>query len=378
MEKVQVLSVKPICTEKDDGIYSSSHSITTTSDSDVKRINPMNEILYPSKNIPHSNDIVAVRNISNYASSRKDKSNLSFKNAFSRASIKNQVVLSNGDKYNSSKNGLLLSSNCFGRSDVNRTSYNERINSGLNLQQSSVRGKKIANEASEDFVYLTANSVIGRGLYRSNSSLEIEHDTQHETAPVTQYFRREYGSHGSINISSTQQDALKAVFQNFQQNSQVHSTTDSTSPKVRSKISRLWERDRPSILKKLLPNKGLDPKEDKIEVSSDYCSNSTDVIGNCNTKVVNMDLENSKENITLPKLIRRPAIAHYDCRSLAAQMNPSRLKALLADRSNTTTGASAAAMADSSSQSISGQSSSEDLCSLTENRASRCNHMVST
>lgn len=391
MEKVQVISVKPICTSNEENLYTSCQleSKPVISEGDKTDNAKISHQKNPSFAYRGSVTGRTTNLNGDNQAFRKDHCNASFKNAISR-SYKEKAPKSIDEKFSSSKGGFSFpaSSNCFGRSDF-RASYNERLRPGhTSLQQFTdyKKEKKLDSEAGGDFVYLTGNAVAGSGLYKSNSSLELDHEPATEISTGTNHLKREYGSHGSINVAAVQQESLYSVLQSYQQDpkqEEVEQLTD-TSPKVLSKIHRLWDKDKPSIFKKFLPSKSGDTnfKSEKIgDTNSEINSNlGGTVISNSNAKSSELMESDNKEEMSSTKLSRRrSAIAHYDCQSLASQLSPERLKSLLADRSNTTTGASAAAMAESSGlQNSAVHSSSEELANDDHDyNDGRSNHLVS-
>ncbi|XP_032666110.1 signal-induced proliferation-associated 1-like protein 1 isoform X3 [Odontomachus brunneus] len=179
-------------------------------------------------------------------------------------------------------------------------------------------------------------SRVGRGLalHRSNSSLELPHSPDPASRVPETPLRREYGSHGSIDVvaqSVTAGENFFAMLQDFRPPEQrgtiagdylrrVHQdvgqpldvdevcgpTGAGSSPKLRLKLNRLWGSKPPRAME-------------------ETCTNS----------VVSADVEERH---------RRRAFAHYDCQSLTANLGyAAKLRGiLLARRRNTATGASAA------------------------------------
>ncbi|XP_076173830.1 signal-induced proliferation-associated 1-like protein 2 isoform X2 [Ptiloglossa arizonensis] len=179
------------------------------------------------------------------------------------------------------------------------------------------------------------NSRVGRGLalHRSNSSLELPHSPDPASRVPEAPLRREYGSHGSIDVvaqSVTVGENLFAMLQDLrpsssdQRNSvgvdylrrvpdgqtvdadEVCGPTGGSSPKLRLKLNRLWGAKPPRAMEE-----------------------------SCGSPVVSADVEERH---------RRRAFAHYDCQSLTANLGyAAKLRGiLLARRRNTATGASAA------------------------------------
>ncbi|XP_028982373.1 signal-induced proliferation-associated 1-like protein 2 [Diachasma alloeum] len=182
----------------------------------------------------------------------------------------------------------------------------------------------------------------GLTLHRSNSSLELPHSPERTGRAVdAQPLRREYGSHGSIDVvggqcnSASGGDNLFAMLQDFRSGrtsadrlyghhhsdnptgmvstDEVCGPTSSSSPKLRLKLNRLWG--------------------GKESVSGGMSSLSTP--SSTPSTVVPGDLEERH---------RRRAFLHYDCQSLTANLGyAAKLRGiLLARRRNTATGASAA------------------------------------
>ncbi|XP_066594298.1 signal-induced proliferation-associated 1-like protein 1 [Prorops nasuta] len=171
----------------------------------------------------------------------------------------------------------------------------------------------------------------GLALHRSNSSLELPHSPDPACRIPETPLRREYGSHGSIDVvaqSVSAGDNLFAMLQDFRsteerspvsseysrrvQDSQspdvdeVCGPTGNSSPKLRLKFNRLW---------------GGKPPRGGEE--------------SCSSPMISADVEERH---------RRRAFAHYDCQSLTANLGyAAKLRGiLLARRRNTATGASAA------------------------------------
>lgn len=390
MEKVKVISLKPIPSGKEECAYSLCQTDTNVAATEINNVEHCKLSEQKKPSINHRGSKVSSNILSingGNSSSRRNASNSSFKNITPWSSGKDQET--SEERTNHYKGGFsfpVSSTNCFGRSDF-RASYNEKIKSGpSSLQHFSgyKKEKKVDQEAGGDFVYLTGNAVIGSGLYKSNSSLELDLETAEETSIGTQFLKREYGSQGSINVASTvHQESLYSVLQNYNQDSKEDSeqAIEPTSPKVRSKIHRLWEKDKSSIFKKFLPSKGVDTKSEKVESNSESSSIlGGTVISNSNAKASTEIMESdNKEDLILTKPQRRAAIAHYDCHSLAAQLSSTKLKSILADRSNTTTGASAAALAESPSVQNSAIHSSAEELSIEDidHGDGRSNHLVS-
>ncbi|XP_043482719.1 signal-induced proliferation-associated 1-like protein 2 isoform X2 [Leptopilina heterotoma] len=174
-------------------------------------------------------------------------------------------------------------------------------------------------------------SRVGRGLalHRSNSSLELPHSPDPASRIPETPLRREYGSHGSIDVvaqSVSVGDNLFSMLQDFRPPEQRSPSSDfmrrvqdvqspdadevcgptGNSPKLRLKLNRLW---------------GGKPPRGSEET--------------CTSPVISADVEERH---------RRRAFAHYDCQSFTANLGyAAKLRGiLLARRRNTATGASAA------------------------------------
>lgn len=160
-------------------------------------------------------------------------------------------------------------------------------------------------------------------MYRSNSSLDLIYSEQ----PSGNGLRREYGSHGSIDVIGGASDRVPAMVHNYSGTSVSDKTPGlsrverlaeviagdhadgpppraSASPKPRLKLNKLWGGAAPALSRQPL---------DDISLSSEA---------------------------------KRRQFAHYDCQSLMANLSyvAESRGALLSRRRNTTTGASAASL----------------------------------
>ncbi|KAK8750904.1 hypothetical protein OTU49_015051, partial [Cherax quadricarinatus] len=243
----------------------------------------------------------------------------------------------------------------FGPADL-RASYNERQRSGpASLQPLRATGIRAGQDVGGGFVFIRGSG----GLYRSNSSLDLDHDTEEQ--PPASPLRREYGSHGSINVASAPPETLYSILRELKPNEPIKcaststdnvagslvSEAEATSPKVRSKFQKLWDKDKPSIFKKLRSSKSTESKADSKSDINSESSVSSNVTKSCKSGETNGDSDSRSEELPVSVPTRRSAFAHYDCRSLATQFNIGHMRSLLTERANTTTGASAAAMAGS-------------------------------
>ncbi|KYB27859.1 Signal-induced proliferation-associated 1-like protein 2 [Tribolium castaneum] len=205
---------------------------------------------------------------------------------------------------------------------LSRSSFNDR-------HQSSTRRHHLAPEQ----------------LYRSNSSLELLDHNGRPSNPSTPTLKREYGSHGSIDVIDRPPavgESFFAMLQDYQpavlgaiaadQRSpgpaeylrgkvDVESVEDvPSSPKSRVKLSRFWSNGQVNV-----KNQRQAMDDSMVNTSSSSCS----VI--CSAEA--------------EEIARRRAFSHYDCQSLTTNLNyTARLRRILAKRRNTTTGASAASM----------------------------------
>ncbi|KAG7161421.1 Signal-induced proliferation-associated 1-like protein 2-like 2 [Homarus americanus] len=257
----------------------------------------------------------------------------------------------------------------FGPADL-RASYNERLRSGPASLQPLGRGSGVRSgqDVGGGFVYMRGMG----GLYRSNSSLDLDHDVEEQ--PPASPLRREYGSHGSINVASAPPETLYSILRGLKPIEPIKcastssdnvagslaSEAEATSPKVRSKFQKLWDKDKPSIFKKLRSSKSTETKADsKLDINSES-SAPTGMTKSCKSGEQNGDADSRSEEPPNSVPTRRSAFAHYDCRSLATQFNMGHMRLLLTERANTTTGASAAAMAGSAPSGVH-HDSTEDL-----------------
>ncbi|XP_046611534.1 signal-induced proliferation-associated 1-like protein 1 isoform X1 [Neodiprion virginianus] len=181
-------------------------------------------------------------------------------------------------------------------------------------------------------------SRVGRSLalHRSNSSLELPHSPDPASRVPDTPLRREYGSHGSIDVVAQSvpvgENFFAAMLQDFRSPDQRSPSSNAellrrlqdgqspdtdevcgptgSSPKLRLKLNRFWSGK---------PPRGVDQEQ---------CQNPA-------SPSVSADVEERH---------RRRAFAHYDCQSLTANLGyAAKLRGiLLARRRNTATGASAA------------------------------------
>lgn len=268
----------------------------------------------------------------------------------------------------------------------NQNVLRARVGAGLALTRSSVNerhlvhGRSITTPNTRHYPSMTPNP---ENLYRSNSSLELLHEqngsgsgsnsSHHESTVVqtsnggTTTLRREYGSHGSIDVISSDRppttgESFFAMLQDYRpavlgvigtdqrspgpaeylkgkvpadhpSNSAVEDQTDKGSPKLRMKLQRLWGPAKPSRSSSQIPS--LDDSQ-MISVT-----NYNQISASCQTSAASQ-----QQSADVEERQRRRAFAHYDCQSLTANLGyAAKLRGLLlARRRNTTTGASAASM----------------------------------
>ncbi|XP_058453895.1 signal-induced proliferation-associated 1-like protein 1 isoform X2 [Malaya genurostris] len=237
-------------------------------------------------------------------------------------------------------------------------------------------------------------------LYRSNSSLELIHDHSgnHDGLhPGGSNLRREYGSHGSIDvISSDRHHAGQSTGESFLAmlaeyrpavfgmdhthhhtvvahhghhdggrnggggggGGGISSGEDSldrgnASPKLRMKFNRLWSSSSGGQAGKAGRAQQTQSASLEDPSMSANVSMLSNVSASSTTTVSSADIEERQ---------RRRAFAHFDCQSLTANLGyAAKLRGLLlARRRNTTTGASAAATYGTRSSTPDGESIDED------------------
>ncbi|CAO1370051.1 unnamed protein product [Diamesa tonsa] len=261
-----------------------------------------------------------------------------------------------------------------------------RVGAGLAGPRSSV------NERHTNFNGRQLNSIGSRlyppnsdNIYRSNSSLELLDAGGNHHDNVTQLsggnLRREYGSHGSIDVISSDRgpattgESFFAMLQDYRpavlglgdnekrtkdditaanthrNSSIIEDQVDrgNSSPKLRMKLNRLWGPGKTGRSQSHVPsvddNNGINLN---VSTTSSASTNSMTTI--------------SASSADIEERQRRRAFAHFDCQSLTANLGyAAKLRGLLlARRRNTTTGASAAAMHSTRSSTPDGDSADED------------------
>jgi signal-induced proliferation-associated 1 like protein 1 len=215
-------------------------------------------------------------------------------------------------------------------------------------------------------------------IYRSNSSLELL-DPTNETSPGGP-LRREYGSHGSIDVISSDRSpvatstsesffamlqeyrpAVLGMNNNNNNNNSKKEPTIQEPPQNYRNSSLITEDnvDRGNSSPKLRMKLKLWGQTTKTQRSQSHIptiedGNTSNSTTTATTTVASADIE---------ERTKRRAFAHYDCQSLTANLGyAAKLRGLLlARRRNTTTGASAAAMFTTRSSTPDGDSADEDF-----------------
>ncbi|XP_059617867.1 signal-induced proliferation-associated 1-like protein 2 isoform X2 [Phlebotomus argentipes] len=266
-----------------------------------------------------------------------------------------------------------------------------RVGAGLAGARASVSERHLMQNRTK------AGNLYGHhteNLYRSNSSLELLHDhvnfkSDFDANPPSGGLRREYGSHGSIHVISSDRrtpttgESFFAMLQDYRpavlnvigvdqrspgpdeylkgkiaESQQVakpsgytqsytnHQTAageganiGNSSPKLLTKLHKIWG-----------PTKQGRTQNHEEIASNIVAHNSLGYDVNVSSAV---DIEERQ---------RRQSFAHYDCQSLTANLiYAAKLRSvLLARRRNTTTGASAASMHNSRSSTPDGAKSAEE------------------
>uniref|UniRef100_A0A1B0CV68 Putative rap1-gtpase-activating protein rap1gap n=1 Tax=Lutzomyia longipalpis TaxID=7200 RepID=A0A1B0CV68_LUTLO len=193
-------------------------------------------------------------------------------------------------------------------------------------------------------------------LYRSNSSLELLHDHVNlrsdfdANPPASGSLRREYGSHGSIHVISSERrtpttgESFFAMLQDYRPAVLNVIGVDQRSPgpddpKLLTKLHKIWG-----------PTKqGRSQGHEEIN-NSTVLSGSQQAPTTTTHNSLGYDV-NAATAVDIEERQRRQSFAHYDCQSLTANLiYAAKLRSvLLARRRNTTTGASAASMVNSRS-----------------------------
>lgn len=161
-------------------------------------------------------------------------------------------------------------------------------------------------------------------MYRSNSSLDLIY-VEH---PSSNGLRREYGSHGSIDVIGGASERLPAM---------VHNYGVADKP---SGLSRAVER-----LPDVLASDHADGPTPRASISPKPRLKLNKLWGGAGTVIQRQTIEDSPIP-SFPDGSKRKQFAHYDCQSLMANLSyAAEIRgALLSRRRNTTTGASAASL----------------------------------
>ncbi|XP_045534486.1 signal-induced proliferation-associated 1-like protein 3 [Papilio machaon] len=164
-------------------------------------------------------------------------------------------------------------------------------------------------------------------MYRSNSSLDLIY-TEH---PSGNGLRREYGSHGSIDVIGGTSDRLPAM---------VHNYSSVSTPDKQPGLGRA---DR---LAEVLASDHADGPPPRSSVSPKPRLKLNKLWGGAAPVLSRQPLDDGALPSTVPEEVKRKQFAHYDCQSLMANLSyAAEIRgALLSRRRNTTTGASAASL----------------------------------
>ncbi|KAF5292531.1 hypothetical protein FQR65_LT01677 [Abscondita terminalis] len=235
-----------------------------------------------------------------------------------------------------------------------------RVNAGLSAPRSSYNDRHHHHNVVPRRQHLSPDL-----LYRSNSSLELvdHHVRPSNTSSPT--LKREYGSHGSIDIIdrpgpiSGTSESFFAMLQDYRPTVLGANGTDQRSPGpseyLRGKV------DGDSTTNSLMNDESTNshqsnPQSPKLRVKLSKFWGSGSVSGSSlknqrqamDDSVVSTSTINSSAVLSSDsdEIQRRRAFVHYDCQSLTTNLSYSvRIrKNLLSKRRNTTTGASAASM----------------------------------
>ncbi|XP_074037601.1 signal-induced proliferation-associated 1-like protein 2 isoform X3 [Leptinotarsa decemlineata] len=220
-------------------------------------------------------------------------------------------------------------------------------NAGLSTStnRSSFNDRHRRNESSSRRAHLLLQP---EHLSRSNSSLELLEYTNQLSNPGSPLLKREYGSHGSIDVIDRSlgisQNAFFKMLQDYKPAGLVG--TDQRSPGPSEYLRGKLEGNSDEA------NLPQSPKH-RNKLKKHFWNNAQAPAGNSKTYRQIMDdtaVGSSTQSVCLSaeteEIARRRAFAHFDCQSLMTNLNYSvRLRRnLLAKRRNTATGASAASM----------------------------------
>lgn len=164
-------------------------------------------------------------------------------------------------------------------------------------------------------------------IYRSNSSLDLIY-AEH---PSGNGLRREYGSHGSIDVIGGANDRLPAM---------VHSYSGVSAPDKTPGLSRAVDR-----IADGLNSDHADGPTPRLSASPKPRLKLNKLWGGAAPMMTRPPLEDGSLS-TIADSYKRKQFAHYDCQSLLANLSyAAEIRgALLSRRRNTTTGASAASL----------------------------------
>lgn len=165
-------------------------------------------------------------------------------------------------------------------------------------------------------------------MYRSNSSLDLIY-AEH---PTGNGLRREYGSHGSIDvIGGTNERYMPTMVHNYS----VVSSGDKPSSvaRVTDRFSEILTTDHADGP---IPRGSVSPKP-RLKLNK---------LWGGNTPITTRQSNDDSSLSNIAETTRRKQFAHYDCQSLMANLSyAAEIRgALLSRRRNTTTGASAASL----------------------------------
>ncbi|CAH0714429.1 unnamed protein product, partial [Brenthis ino] len=163
-------------------------------------------------------------------------------------------------------------------------------------------------------------------MYRSNSSLDLIY-VEH---PAGNGLRREYGSHGSIDVISGTSERFPAM---------VHNYSVLNAPDKPSGLSRVSDR-----FSEVLASDHADGPTPRASVSPKPRLKLNKLWGGATPAIARSDGDGIISSLN--EANKRKQFAHYDCQSLMANLSyAAEIRgALLSRRRNTTTGASAASL----------------------------------
>ncbi|CAH2265749.1 jg7938 [Pararge aegeria aegeria] len=163
-------------------------------------------------------------------------------------------------------------------------------------------------------------------MYRSNSSLDLIY-AEH---PTGNGLRREYGSHGSIDVIGGTSERLPAM---------VHNYSGLNAPNRPSGLSGVSDR-----FTEVLAGDHADGPTPRASVSPKPRLKLNKFWGGTTAVITRPDTDGIISSVS--DVNKRKQFAHYDCQSLMANLSYAAVirGALLSRRRNTTTGASAASL----------------------------------